>query len=263
MLFYVNNIKTSDEVLQLIEAVEDFGLDAMSTGVVLGWATEAYMNNLITIDQTQVPLSFGNTENYLKIIESIAYKKSDFFIALAEGVDKASDIYGGKDYAMAFSKNEMAGYHTGYGMILGSVVGARHSHLCNGGYSIDQSMKEFNKEKLVEAIFSEEKERCMLNSLIICLFARKVYDIKTILSALNSIGNSYSDEDLTAISERIYKTKLRIKKALGFDQSNVKLPKRLFQTPSLSGKLDENTAYELIDMYNEKIKAFMKQEISS
>lgn len=253
-------VKTSDEVLQLIEAVEDLGLDAMSTGVALGWATEAYMKKLVTEEQTLVPLAFGGTKNYLKAIEHIAYKKNDFYKALAQGVDKASDVYGGKDFAMAFAKNEMAGYHTGYGMILGSVVGARHSHLCNGGYSIDQSMKEFNKEKLVEGVFAEEKERCMLNSLIICLFARKVYDRKTILAALNSIGNSYTDEDLTAIGDRIYKTKLRIKKALGFDQTGVKLPKRLFQTPSLSGQLDENTAYELIGMYNKKIEAFMAEE---
>ncbi|MCX7708337.1 MAG: aldehyde:ferredoxin oxidoreductase [Clostridia bacterium] len=250
-------IKTSDEVLQLIEPVEHLGMDAMSTGVVLGWATEAFAKKLITEEQTLVPLSFGNTANYIKAIEYIAAKKNEFYTALSEGVEKASDIYGGKDFAMAFSKNEMAGYHTGYGMILGSTVGARHSHLCNGGYSVDQSMKEFNKEKLVDAIFAEEKERCMLNSLVICLFARKVYDRTTILAALNSIGNNLTDEDLTAIGERIYKAKLRIKKALGYDQMSVRLPKRLFETPSYNGQLNEDTAYELIAMYNQKIEEFM------
>jgi aldehyde:ferredoxin oxidoreductase len=111
-------------------------------------------------------------------------------------------------------------------------------------------MKELNKEKLIDSLFAEEKERCMLNSLVICLFARKVYDRKTILAALSSIGFSHTDEELTAIGERIYKTKLRIKKMLGYDQKNVKLPKRLFVTPSLTGQLDEKIARELIDMYN-------------
>jgi aldehyde:ferredoxin oxidoreductase len=249
-------IKSSDEILQLIEKVEHLGMDAMSTGVVLGWATEAFMKKLVTEEQTLVPLAFGNTANYVKAIEYIAYKRNDFYKALSEGVDKASDIYGGKEFAMAFAKNEMAGYHTGYGMILGSAAGARHSHLCNGGYSVDQSMKEFNKEKLVDAIFAEEKERCMLNSLIICLFARKVYDRKTIIAALNSIGYAITDEELTAIGDRIYKTKLRIKKALGFKLADVKLPKRLFETPSLSGQLDEGISYELIDMYNRKLEEF-------
>jgi len=254
-------IKSSDEILQLIEVVENLGLDAMSTGVVLGWATEALMKNLITQEQTLVPLAFGNTEAYITAIENIACKKNEFYSVLAEGADKASEVYGGKDFAMTFAKNEMPGYHTGYGAIVGATVGARHSHLCNGGYSIDQSMKEFNKEKLVDKLFAEEKERCMLNSLIICLFARKVYDRKTILSALHSVGYDISDEDLTEIGERIYKTKLRIKNMMGFDNKNIRLPRRLFETPSLSGQLDEKVAYELIDMYNKKIDELMAKSV--
>jgi len=97
----------------------------------------------------------------------------------------------------------------------------------------------------------------MLNSLIICLFARKVYNRKTILEALTSIGYNLTDEDMTAMGEKIYKTKLRIKKALGFDQMAVKLPKRLFETQSMSGLLDEKTAYELIEMYNMKAEELL------
>lgn len=254
-------VKTSDEVLKIIEIVEHHGLDAMSAGVVLGWATEAFMRKLVTEEQTLIPLAFGKTENYIKAIEYISCKKNDFYKALSEGADKASDIYGGKEFAMTLAKNEMAGYHTGYGAVVGAAVGARHSHLCNGGYSVDQSMKEFNKEKLVEALFAEEKERCMLNSLVICLFARKVYDRKTILAVLNSTGYSLTDEDLTAIAERIYKTKLRIKKSLGFDQMSVKLPRRFFETPSMNGVLDEKTAYELLELYNKKTEELMAKEV--
>lgn len=172
------------------------------------------------------------------------------------GVEKASEIYGGEDFAMSFAKNEMPGYHIGYGAIVGATVGARHSHLCNGGYSIDQSMDELDKEKLVEKLFAEEKERCMLNSLVICLFARKVYDRETIIAALKSIDRNISDEELTQLGEKIYMTKLRIKKMLGFEQRDVRLPKKLFETPSLNGVLDEETAFELIGMYDQKIKEF-------
>lgn len=253
-------VKTSDEVLMLIEAVEELGLDAMSTGVVLGWATEAYMRKLVSIDQTLVPLAFGDTHNYLKAIEYIALRKNEFYSALADGADRASSKYGGKEFAMTLGKNEMAGYHTGYGAIIGAAVGARHSHLCNGGYSVDQSMKDFDKEKMINSIFAEEKERCLLNSLVICLFARKVYDRKTILAALNSIGVNYTDEELTLIAERIYKTKIRIKKALGFNQMEVKLPKRFFETSSGNGLLDEATAYDLMKIYNSKVEAMMAND---
>lgn len=256
-------IKTPDEILELIEAVEEAGLDAMSTGVVLGWATEALMKDLVSVDDTIEQLSFGNAAGYVEAIGHIANKRNEFYSNLAKGADHASSIYGGKDFAMVFAKNEMSGYHTGYGTILGSVVGARHSHLCNGGYSFDQSMKTFDPDALVDGIFNEEKERGMLNSLIICLFARKVYDRETILSALNAIGYDLTDEDLTAIADRIYRTKLRVKEMLGYDQTKIQLPKRFFQTPSMTGHLEEDVAYDLIDRYNKKLADFMAQEVKA
>lgn len=251
-------IKTSDEVLQLIEAVEQMGMDAMSTGVVLGWATEAYQKQLISNEEVLVPLEFGNAESYIKAIEYIAKGENEFYRTLGKGTAAASKAYGGEDFAMNFAGNEMPGYHTGYGAVVGTVVGARHSHLCNAGYSADQSQEDFDKEKVIEALFKEEVERCMLNSLIICLFARKVYDRTTILAALNSIGYDMTDEELTNIAVKIFKTKQRIKNALGFDVKKVRLAKRFFETPTLNGILDETIAYEMIKMYDEKVNAIMK-----
>lgn len=254
-------VKSSDEVLQLIEVVERMGMDAISTGVVLGWATEAFLRGIVTTEQTVVPLEFGNTANYAAAIEMIARPKNEFYAALAKGADHAAGQYGGKDFAMTFAKNEMPGYHTGYGSVVGATVGARHSHLCNAGYAVDQSMKGFDKQAMVQELYDEEIERCMLNSLIICLFSRKVYTRPTVINMLNAIGYNLTNDDLTAIAERIYLTKLRIKKALGFDLIQVKLPKRLFETDSMSGKLDEQTAYELIEMYNQKVNALLGKDI--
>ena len=50
----------------------------------------------------------------------------------------------------------------------------------------------------------------------------------------------------------IYQTKLRIKKALGFDLSDVKLPKRNFETPTMHGVLDEKTANYMIEKFKTK-----------
>lgn len=253
-------IKSSDEILEIIEVVEQLGIDAMSAGVTLGWATEAYQKGLVTEKEAIVPLEFGNAKNYMKTLEYISKGENDFYKALGKGTAAASEIYGGKEFAMNFAKNEMPGYHTGYGAIVGAVAGARHSHLCNAGYSADQSKEEFDKEKVVDALFNEEIERCMLNSLVICLFARKVYDRATILAVLNSIGYNLTDNDLSAIAERIYKTKLRIKQALKFDMTKVRLAKRYFETPTLNGVLDETAAYDMIKLYDRKVKALMDNQ---
>jgi len=245
-------VANTDAIISLIHEVEELGLDAMSTGVCLGWATEALEKGYITEAETLVKLRFGKAEEYRKAIEYLATGTNSFYQALGKGSRHASSIYGGEDFAMHVAGNEMAGYHTGYGSLIGAAVGARHSHLDNGGYSFDQSMEEFDEDKLVDMIFAEECERCMTNSLIMCLFARKIYDRQTILDALDSIGFELTNEELTEIGRRVYKTKLQIKKALGFQQKGVKLPKRFFETPSMNGMLDEAVAKSMIRKYAAK-----------
>lgn len=251
-------IKTSDEILKLIEAVEKTGLDAMSCGVALGWATEAYQKGLISTNETIVPLEFGLTENYIKAIENIAAVANDFYTVLGRGSHQAARVYGGKDFAMNFAGNEMSGYHTGYGIVVGSVVGARHSHLCNGGYAIDQAQKQMSNQEMVDALLKEEKERCMLNSLTICLFARKAYDRATVIAACKAVGLELDDDDLTQIAEKIFHTKMRIREKLGFKLENVQLPGRFFETPGLNGVLDEAIVKEMIGMYAARVSAEMK-----
>jgi aldehyde:ferredoxin oxidoreductase len=252
-------IKTSDEVLQLIEAVEEVGVDAMSCGVVLGWATEAYDKGLIRLEHTLVPLELGNTQCYVKAIHHLATAKNSFYTNLAKGVKHASMIYGGYDFGMQIAGNEMPGYHTGYGSLMGAMVGARHSHLCNGGYSFDQS-KPFDKDKLVDYLFFEEVERGLLNSLIICLFARKVYGRENIIKVLDCVGKPYTNEELDKVARQIYRTKLRIKMKLGFKIGEVKLPKRFFETPSMTGVLKEEMAKEILAAYTAKCEQLLASE---
>jgi len=254
-------IKTTDEIIAIIQVVEETGVDAMSAGVCLGWATEALENGLITKKETLVDLKFGDSANYIKALEYLSAGTNEFYRDLGKGSRFASAKYGGEDYAMQLGGNEMTGYHTGYAATIGQVVGARHSHVCNGGYGIDQGMKEFDEDKLIDAIFTEECERCMTNSLVMCLFARKIYDRKTILSALNSIGWNLTNEDLTIIGKRIYQTKLQIKRDMGFKQEDVKLPKRFFETPSMHGVLDEETTYRMINKYIAKTDALMQEKL--
>jgi len=255
----------SDAILELIDAVEEFGLDAVAGGICLAYATECFEKKLITEKETIVPLEFGNKENYLKAIKFMATKENEFYAALSDGVAVASQKYGGEEFAVSIAKNEMPAYHTGYGAIVGYSCGARHSHLCNGGYSYDQANHEFDKQALVDSVFDEEVKRCVLNSLIICLFARNVYDNATILSALDAVNavepGSLNDEYLEQLGLRIYKTKLKIKKALDFDLSKIQISKRVFVTPAMKEILDENLTREMIEMFKKKNKELLASDI--
>ncbi|HKL73488.1 MAG TPA: aldehyde ferredoxin oxidoreductase N-terminal domain-containing protein [Clostridia bacterium] len=245
-------IDKADDVLELISEVEEIGYDVISSGCCLSWATEMYSRGSITDVDTLVPLKFGNKEGYLKALQYMKVGKTEFYKALANGISDATARYGGADCGLQIAKNEMPQYHTGYGSIVGYVFGARHSHLCNGGYSIDQKMKEFDKDKLVESIFNEEVSRNLLNSLIACLFGRSVYDTETIHTALEGVGIKYTTEELNIASERIYATKLRIKKKLGFNIKNVKIPQRILTTEAMGKKVDPEIVKELIEMLDKK-----------
>lgn len=84
-----------------------------------------------------------------------------------------------------------------------------------------------------------------------CLFARKVYDPDTILKTLNSIGYDLNKADLSDIAERIYATKVQVKRAMGFEQTAVSFPKRFFETPGMRVVMDEASAYAAQYKFNE------------
>jgi aldehyde:ferredoxin oxidoreductase len=244
-------LKDTVEVLQLIDVVESEGLDAISTGVALGWATECYKRGIINLDDTLMPFEFGVLSNYMAGVQYIARAKNDFYKALGKGVDYASKKYGGREFACHLGGNEMPGYHTGYGSVVGFAVSSRHSHLDNAGYSIDQAKKD-NKD-LVKSLLDEEIERNLLTSLVICLFARKVYNRDIIIKALDSVGIKTTNEELTEMAKEILRLKYRIKKKLGYSLDSIKIPERYFETKTLNGKLDRTQAEEMVKEYKEMI----------
>jgi aldehyde:ferredoxin oxidoreductase len=255
-------IGDSNAVLELIDAVEEYALDAVAGGICLAYATECYQKGIITKEQTITELSFGNKDGYLLAIKYMANKSNDFYAALSDGVYVASSKYGGREFAVSIARNEMPAYHTGYGAIVGYACGARHSHLCNGGYSYDQSHGKLDKEHLVNSLFDEEVKRCVLNSLIICLFARNIYDNETIIKALDAIGIAgYDAEKLHELGKRIYKVKLQIKEKLGFKLTDIQISKRVFETPAMGEMLDEALVREMVAMFNEKNNTLLSEEL--
>ncbi|MHA1366228.1 MAG: aldehyde ferredoxin oxidoreductase C-terminal domain-containing protein [Candidatus Heimdallarchaeota archaeon] len=132
------------------------------------------------------------------------------------------------------------------------MIGQRHSHLCNAGYSYDQKnlTKKLNSKDLVDALITEEKWRQILNSLIICLFARKVFNIDRTLLSLNSMGIEVTETDLTKLANDTYKKKNDWKIAAGQTLSEKRLAERLFKTESPHGYIKREFIKEAIDYYS-------------
>ena len=232
-------MRSKEDFLKVLYRVEAYALDAMTTGVCLAWATEALERGIISEKETIVKLEFGNSDAYAKAVEYITHQPNEFYRILAQGVEKASEVYGGKEFALAFGGNEMPGYHTGYAAHIGYSIGLRHSHLDNAGYSVDQKIDTYPEpEELVQKLMKEEQWRQILSSLVVCFFARGIYKPDIVCRALKPVGFEIEENELKKLGERIYFEKLRLKKAMGFDAKKLRVPERIFETETPHGKLN-------------------------
>ena len=231
------------KILKLMDRIEALGLDAMTTGVVLAWATEAQEKGLISTKETDgIALAWNDCAAYLEAVERIVSQPTEFYQALAHGVDYAAKRYGGAEFALAFGGNEMPGYHTGPAAHLGQLMGARHSHLDNAGYSVDQKVltkKKLTPQELVGELLAEERWRQILSSLVVCFFARGIYVPELVAKTLQVAGFNLSTDDLSRIGEAIHREKYRFKIREGFSPEDLRIPRRIFETKAVVQGWDE------------------------
>ena len=241
-------VKDAEGVLKLIDEAEKWGVDAMMTGTILSWMTEAYERGLIGVDETLgLKLEWGSVEAYTKAIEYIVKAANELYGAAAKGLEALVERYGGEDFALSYGGNGMPGYHTGPGAHLTYLTGARHSHLDSAGYSLDQEIlkgKKMNVQDIVRELYREESWRQILSSLVVCFFSRGIYTPENVCKALKVLDYDFREDDLKRLGERILRNKNQFKEREGFNILALKFPKRIFETPTSFGMLDEKTLYE-------------------
>jgi len=254
-------IRSAEGLLMLLDAVEVYGLDAMSAGVALAWMTEAFERGVIGERETMgVKPRWGDYEEYLRAIEMIVEQPNEFYAALARGTEYAAREYGGEEFALTYGGNEMPGYHTGPAAHIGFAVGSRHSHLDAAGYSYDEKNvgRELKVEEVVDYLIREERWRQILTSLVLCLFARGIYKPDLVVEAFKPLGEERSEDELRELGRRIHLLKLRYKLDEGFDFSKLRFPKRIFETPTPYGMLKPEFMEEALKLYRARVEEELK-----
>ena len=245
-------IGDASSVLRLIGQCERLGMDAIMTGSVLAWLTEAVEKDAIPRQEIgDLKPRWGDAHTYSQIVENIALMKNQFYKRLALGTSGAAEKYGGRDFAVSIAKNSPAGYATGYGFVVGTLVGARHSHLSNMGYSIDQKAVKSNLslELIAEKIADEEDWLYTYYSLVGCYFARGVYDEETIIKALDLIGLPKTGKELRDLGNEIFQRLYRFKIREGFNLAKEEIPKRMTEIETPYGRLDPRRLREMVQHY--------------
>ncbi|HUT72820.1 MAG TPA: aldehyde ferredoxin oxidoreductase N-terminal domain-containing protein [Desulfatiglandales bacterium] len=242
------DITNAKDVLTLLERMDNVGLDVMSAGVSLAWATEALDKGIISEKETLVPLEFGSVEGYCHAIDHLCRQTNEFYQTLARGTKAAANAYGGKDFACVLGQ-EMAGYATGEVFYVSQAYGFRHSHLDTAGYSYDQKAGDKSIDTTISFLLKEEAARVMLTCMVSCLFARGVYNQERIEEALTVIGRRDMAEALPQSVTEVQKARWRLKYATGYDPTQIDIPTRLKETVNWKGPLDENFMLELARRY--------------
>jgi aldehyde:ferredoxin oxidoreductase len=247
------------QVLTLLEIAEKAGLDVISAGVALAWATEAFEEGLLSEKETLTPLKFGDAAAYALAIKHLGLGANDFYRLLGQGTLQAAEHYGGKDFACVLGQ-EMAGYATGEVFFISQALGLRHSHLDAGGYSYDQKQKGRDVAQTVEFLVQDEKARALLTSMVSCLFAREVYKERVLADCLSAVGYRALAETIDSVARRVQNMRWQMRLKTGFDPEEVRIPHRFHQVVTWKGPLDPKYLDSLHKAYAQKIRGMAQQE---
>ncbi|UCE44295.1 MAG: aldehyde ferredoxin oxidoreductase C-terminal domain-containing protein, partial [Candidatus Bathyarchaeota archaeon] len=173
-----------DAIIEAIYQCDHYGMDGISTGVIVGFAMDCYEHGILTASDTDgLDLHFGNAEAMVELTKRIGSRKGWLGDVLAEGTMRAAEKIGkgAVKYANHIKGLELPGYElrTLKTAALGFAVSFRGAcHLRSGAYSPDMKGKvdrlkiEKGRGKLV---VDGEDLYNVIDSLILCKFSRGIY----------------------------------------------------------------------------------------
>ena len=246
-------VTDTGDILRILDTIEKEGLDNMSAGVALAWATEALEKGVISESETVVKLAWGDADAYMQAVEYLGRPPNDFYKLLAQGSLKCANEYGGEDFACVLGQ-EMAGYATGEVFFVSEALGFRHAHLDSGGYSYDQKHENKDVERALDFLVEDARERIVLNCMVACLFSRGVYTEELLPQAMESVGYGALNDSMEEIGMGVQRLRWRLRIGMGYDPASVTIPKRFTEVTTWKGPIDVDYLEALKQGYAARIK---------
>jgi aldehyde:ferredoxin oxidoreductase len=195
------------QVATLNRMADEFGLDTISLGNVLGFALEASEKGLIT-DK----ITWGDFDAVKALIGDVAFRRG-LGAVLAEGVRSASKVIGGGsgDWAMHVKGLEVTAYdcHTVPAMALAygtSSIGAHHKDAFVIGWEIKTGRDNYDTAKVDYLIQTQLTRGGLFEALGVCRFPynQMAFGIDWFQKYLKAAtGEEFSLERLNEVSDRI------------------------------------------------------------
>lgn len=273
-------IAPTDQVIQLNNLVNDLGLDASSTGTIIGWAMELYQRGLIDDSLTGKPLVWGDYETVYALIEDIAHRRG-FGDILAESTQAARYFpQEALDYLIAVKNLPQSDPHdVRYfkGFALGIAVASRGAdHLRNRptlevfklpdearanvyGRVNDPDPTGYKDKGLIVAYGDDIY--AIADCLGVCRFVTRGFNSPHLLgyqefcdSVAAATGLEYTPASLRDVGRRTLDTERLINAGFGLTRADDTLPKRYFDDPMPARKtkghhVDREQFQKMLDDY--------------
>ena len=257
-------VKDTGVIIAADKLCDEYGIDTISCGGVIGFAMECFEKGLISQKETGgMQLSFGNGDALIEVIHLIA-KREGIGHLLSEGVRIASkQIEGSSSFAIHSKGLEFPGYDPrgmkGQGLTYAlSDRGACHvrsntirTELLGRPYPIDQYAYE-GKPAMVRDL---QLDYATYDCLIACIFgafAITLQDYADVIAAIT--GWPFTQEELRLIAERTWNLTRLFNVREGFTRKDDTLPERIFTEASTRGpsndQVMEKASFErMLDEY--------------
>ena len=231
-----------DTVIKGMELANYYGIDAISAGVIVGFAMDCYENGILSRKELGgIEANFGNSEALLQLLEKMG-KREGIGDILAEGVRIAGKKIGkgAEKLAQHIKGLEVTGYDLRClkTAALGFAVSFRGAdHNRHGAYAFDVKGKvdrlkaEKGRGKLVRDM---EDVYALIDSFIVCKFSRGTYykELADMAKLYNLVtGINMTPADLKKAGERINTVARLINIREGLGRKDDTLPWKVMNLP--------------------------------
>lgn len=228
------------------ELCNRYGMDVISCGSVIAYATEAYQAGLIKESDTEgMRLGWNQPDTLLELIRKIAYREG-IGDRMAEGVRSLSREFGGEEFAIHVKGLEcpMHDPRALWGMALTYATSIRGAcHCADSNLYVDLGLLNHNdlgvkrswpyraKGKAAQTIASQKKG-AIANSAVICEYAWNSAGgaLPEMVMMLNPLtGFNYTVDELAKVGDRIWYLKRAIGNLCGATREDDRLPRRILE----------------------------------
>jgi aldehyde:ferredoxin oxidoreductase len=233
-----------DATIKAIEYCNLYGVDAIGTGIIVGFGMECYEKGLISKEDTGgLELEFGNAEAMVEMTKKISLRE-DIGDLLAEGVQRAAAKIGGgsEHFAMHIKGVEVTGYEIrglktcalGYAV---SRRGADHQRHGSYGWDLGGKVDRFSADKeRGKLVMGDEDTYCVFDSMILCKFTRRIWDFDLIAKTYSIVtGIPMTGQEILQAGERMSNLARLYNIREGLTRKDDTLPPRVMKDPIPDG----------------------------